>query len=250
MSQRSPEEQAKAQKKKGFEVLATGVGLTMASVLGLGLLAGKARTEPGSMVTHRLENSWKKTFSTVFNQFDLKGEGAYQIGGGWPTLLFWGLPAYLGWIHASRSSNERRERILQMGNSIFWFFGMPVLGKRLWNRKFINLANHEKLWDKEFTKRIKGNASSEKTEENFKNKILNLKYSEIDQYFSKSPSDQKIKAKLLSLKNSQYAVCSLGVPIISMALLQLFNFRLTEYKIKQKMSDESDYANEMNPLLS
>jgi hypothetical protein len=239
--QRSVQGEMAHQKKKGRQVFGAGLVLGVASLLGFSAAArGIAKQEGKSLWTRlasKLETDWKKPWGWLFEKFDLKGKGAYQIAGGPATLFFWGLPAYLGWIHAARSKNEKRERLLQSANALFWFFFAPVLTGWLWHKPFLKVAGKPELWSKEFLQAIRENMHpNEVFAERFKGKIANLHYAEIEKHFKGAPEQ---KRNLVRLKNWKFAVSDLGIPIATLSLVQLINFRLTERKIKRQMQQAS-----------
>jgi hypothetical protein len=235
--QRSPQAEMAYQKKKGRQVFGVGLALGLASLLGFSAaargIAGQNGKNLWTCLESRLETDWKKNWSWLFEKFDLKGKGAYQIAGGPATLFFWGMPAYLGWIHAARSRNEKRERLLQSANALFWFFFAPVLTGWLWHKPFLKVAGKPELWSREFLQAIRENMHpNEVFAEKFKGKIANLQYAEVEKHFRGTPEQ---KRNLIRLKNWKFAVSDLAIPIGTLSLVQLINFRLTERKIKRQM---------------
>lgn len=236
---RTLQEEMQYQKQMAWKILGIGVGLGALSIGGFGLLARGAMRKNAASLGHRLaeqlEGRWQQPWNRFFNYFDLKGKGANQIEGVPAQLIFWGMPAYLGWIHGARSGHERRERMIQSANALALFFFAPKLTKLLWNSRFLKLAGNEKLWKQEFQNAVRNNMlPSEKTVQEkfkaaFKNKVTNLTYDDIEHYFKGS---EKQKKALTNLKNWQFAVSGLGIPITSLALVQLLNFQVTERKIK------------------
>lgn len=62
--------------------------------------------------------------------------GDFAHFAGLPALLFWGVPAYGGWIHASRDSYERKEQLLKFAGFVAGFFGPAVALNRYFQNKF------------------------------------------------------------------------------------------------------------------
>jgi hypothetical protein len=63
-------------------------------------------------------------------------DGKFSNFSGLPALLFWGLPAYGGWIHASRDHYEKREQLIKFANFVACFFGPSVLLGRYFQGQF------------------------------------------------------------------------------------------------------------------
>lgn len=233
---RSLQAEMKHQKNMAWKVFASGVGLGALALTGFGVaargVANKASKPIWQQASQRLENQWKNNWNWLFEKFDLKGKNAYQIAGGPATLLFWGAPAYLGWIHAARGKNEKRERFVQSGNAIFWFFFAPVLTSWLWHKPFLKVAGSPDLWKKEFLDAIRSNLKpNEQFADKLKSKVTSLSYEDIKHYFQGTEEQRRA---LVRLKNWKFAVSSLGIPISTLSLVQLINFRVTERKIKEK----------------
>lgn len=55
-------------------------------------------------------------------------------------LLFWGVPAYGGWIHASRDNFERKEQLLKFGAFVGAFFGPGALLNKIYGPRFAALG--------------------------------------------------------------------------------------------------------------
>jgi hypothetical protein len=135
-------------------------------------------------------------------------------------------------VHAARSNNEKRERFLQSINALFLFFYAPKLAGLLWNKPFLKAAGKPQLWAAEFKNSIRQNMHpGENFSDKFKSKIANLKYSDIEKYFQGSVEQ---KRQLVRLKHGKFAISGLGIPISTLSLVQLINFRLTEQKIKRQ----------------
>lgn len=240
---RTLQEEMLYQKQMAWKIFGTGVGLGALSIGGFGLLARGAMRKNAASLGHKLaanlEGKWQQPWNRFFNYFDLKGKGVNQIEGMPAQLIFWGAPAYLGWIHGARSDHERRERMIQSANALSLFFFAPKLTKLLWNKQFQKLAGNKNLWKQEFRDAIRNNmlpkdkAIQSKVDAAFSNKITNLQYDDITQYFKGSEAQKKA---LISLKNWQFGISGLGIPITALAAVQLLNFQVTERKIKAAMA--------------
>ncbi len=241
---RSWQEELAYQKHTGFTVLGLSTALGVSAATGLSWLARSMNpTKPdsaGNRLAHTLETKYKNLWSTNFNKFDLKGASGNQIAGGRATLLFWGLPAYLGWVHGARSNNERRERLLQSANALFWFFVAPAMVGKIWTPAMKDAAGELNQWDSAFVQRVQDNLPLGKNSQpltelekktGFLKKIASdLSYEEIKNHFKGTDAE---RSKLFLLKNSKFAVAGLAVPILSLAAVQVVNFRWTERKVRR-----------------
>lgn len=235
---RSLQEEQAYQKNTAWKIFGSGVALGAASFTGFALAARSVGKNAGKQMAsgfghglQQLMEKHPKSWNWLFNNFDLKGKSANQIEG-WPAqLTFWGLPAYLGWIHGARSEHERRERGVQTGNALFWFFAAPKLTSLMWGNSFLKMAGNPGDWTPEFKKAIEKNLlPGQGFTEAFQNKVKNLTYDDIG-HFLGNEKGQGQKA-LTNLKNWKFAVSGLGIPITALAVVQLINFQVTERKIK------------------
>ncbi len=229
------------QRNTALGVFGTGVGLGFATLLGFSVAARKVAREATSAFGRKLaarlrdgrpEHLWGK----FFNTFDLKGANSNQIKGNVATLTFWGLPAYLGWIHGARSGNERRERMIQSANAIFWFFFASHITSFLWQPAYRRKlgktlqADARKIMDAKPIQKVQETLAKKASEAPSTEKLLmDLDYAEITEQFK---GHNELISKLRALKNWKFAANDLGVPIASLAAVQAFNFHLTEQKIK------------------
>jgi hypothetical protein len=195
---RTLDEEAAFQLKRTLQFVGIGVGLGALSILGFSRMARQVGSKPMS-----------KGLNTLFKMFDLKGKNANQIDGKWPTFLFWSAPAYLGWIHAARGSNERREQAIKGLNSCAWFFLVTPLLNRTW---FVNSFNQA------------------------------LKQLNVRKTLSSVPSYETIRAqykgpvreKLLGLKNRQYGI-SFVITILMLSMSpQILNIFLTKKRLESQ----------------
>lgn len=225
---RTLQEEMGYQRNTALKTLAAGFGLGMASLLTGGLLARRlGKNLQGGLAQKLSSGQGQKVFEGFFKAFDLKGN---QVNGQTATLLFWGMPAYLGWIHGARSGNERRERVIQSANAIFWFFFASKLTTPLWRKGYENalksgtIAKCKQILD---AKDVKAGVSAATAK--MEDRLLSLSYQDILKHFEK---DIPLRNQLLKLKNAKFALNDLGVPISTLSAVQLFNFNLTERKIK------------------
>jgi hypothetical protein len=253
--QRSVQEEMSYQKRSALKVFAIGAALGAASLVSFGyaakVLGGHAKGKFVPTLKKRLETflerKGSRQWNWFFNHFDLKGKSANQIEGVPAQLIFWGLPAYLGWVHGARSNNERRERVLQSANALFWFFAAPKLSNALWDGRFLKVAGKPEYWSTKFTNDIKANLHGETFQTAFINKVKNLKFDDIEHFQRVGQGFDK--AKLIQLKNLKFAISGLAVPIGALALVQLLNFRLTERKLKGKIAESNSTPIRPNPSL-
>ena len=246
---RSFEEEKRYQKNMAWRIFLGGMSLGAASVVGfsLGARRAAAATQEGSKtwVANLLENRHPKLWQKFFDGYDLKGDSANQVAPGGAQLIFWGIPAYLGWVHAARGKNERRERTLQAINGVFWFFFGSKVKVVLFNRTDSKRkeAGEPEFWKKEFLEKLAGktlpaqdwkahfreNADFMKT---LRNQLKDLSYADIQENALDKTSEAY--QKLVKLKSWKFAVSGLATPIIALALVQFINFAITAQKIKQQ----------------
>lgn len=253
-AKRSFEEQQNYQKQMAWRVFLTGLSLGMGSLSAFSLAARSTATAArgelhafggriGAKLQHVLEARFRKPWQTFFNNYDLKGTNANQVGSKAAQLIFWGAPAYLGWIHGARGDNERRERTLQAINGVFWFFfGSNVTGF-LFDRYYSKLkeAAEPGFWRKEFLEKLVDSPlPTENWQEHFKkntgfmktlrDRLKELTYADIQENAVHKTSEAY--QKLIRLKNRKFAVSGLATPIVALALVQGLNFYITARKIK------------------
>lgn len=244
---RTLDEDMAYQRNTAFKILGTGVALGIASILGLGLSARYLGQNMGKKIENQFfkplfTEKGSKAFQLFFETFDLKGN---QVNGQTATLVFWGLPAYLGWVHGARSGNERRERMVQSANAIFWFFVAPKLTNPLWRAGYQNAIKGNGL--KKCQAAILDSDIKNMTEKDMSEKLLNFKYEDI---LTKIEPGSALRNKLLNLKNCKFALNDLGIPIATLSAVQFFNFSLTEKKIKNSQSQPSIKALQPMPSIT
>lgn len=181
---------------KALTILGLGLGGAAASV-GLTRLAASSTREIGKDCLKRIFNSW------AGKNLLLKG-GQFSKFGGWPALLFWGVPAYGGWLHASRDPYEKKEQVLKFANFVACFFGPPVLMNRWYQNKFQQAFPNVKLKE--------------------------LSYSAINKTFS---GNEAARNKALSLW-AKKGILGLGSSILLLGTMpQLMNIFLTKRRIQR-----------------
>ncbi len=62
--------------------------------------------------------------------------GSFTDFSGWKAVLFWGLPAYGGWIHAARDPIETKEQLLKFAGFVAGFAGPQQFLKHYFKRKY------------------------------------------------------------------------------------------------------------------
>jgi hypothetical protein len=117
------------------------------SILGLGLAGsvlavGGARLAIARKWGRKTLNQWFKNPKGWIHQLTLK-DGRFSNFSGLPALLFWGVPAYVGFIHASRDNYERKEQLLKFFNFTACFFGPSLALKKYYQKKLQALAGHK-----------------------------------------------------------------------------------------------------------
>ncbi len=240
---RTLDEEMAYQRNTALKILGAGAGLGVASLAGFGLMAKHLGKSIGKNLESKLlkqlsTGQGEKAFQQFFKAFDLKGN---QVNGRTATLMFWGLPAYLGWVHGARSGNERRERVVQSANAIFWFFFASRLTTPLWRKGYQQLIQGNAL---NTCKKVLGGDTK-----TINAKLLDLSYEDI---LTKFKHDTPVRKKLLGLKNAKFALNDLGIPISTLSAVQFFNFNLTEKKIKntQSQSKAPQLAPTPTPVVS
>lgn len=103
-------------------------------ILGLGAL-GAALSMGGGALAMRSGLSIGKMGQWLVDRLALKG-GAFSDFAGLKAVLFWGIPAYGGWMHASRDPYERKEQLLKFFNFVFCFIAPQQIIKSVFAKKF------------------------------------------------------------------------------------------------------------------
>lgn len=133
------------------------------TILGLGLAGsvmalGGARLAIVNRWGRKAVNRWFKNPKGWVHHLTLK-DGRFANFGGLPALLFWGVPAYGGFIHASRDNYERKEQLLKFFNFTACFFGPSLALKKLYQRKLQAVAGPKaELTYQYITQKLRGSA--------------------------------------------------------------------------------------------
>lgn len=235
---RSPQEEMRYQINKAVQVFGIGSVLGAASLLFFSLAArGAGRSAAagfGKKLAKSLEGKkLQKYWRWFYDHFELKGKGAFQIASGAATLIFWGAPAYAGWLHGARSGNEFKERALQTANGLFGFSILPYITDWLWKGRLGRTgALVEGNWDEKFKDLVRKNIQKpEEFAKTFKSMVSNPSHEHIQQYFKGTEAQ---KQALTRLKNMRYGVSGLLIPVIFLGLVQLLNFHLTQKREEKK----------------
>lgn len=244
---RSLQEKQDEQKNRALRILLIGASFGSASLIALSMAARRlSNATHGSVwenVRQFLEQRHPKSLETLFTHFDLQGKQTNELAPGAAQLLFWGLPAYSGWIHASRSKNERRERTIQAFNGIFWFFcGGKLTGTffkhayakqqaaqpDFWRKEFLEKIADQPLPDSNWRTHFEANPAWRKR---LRDSLEDLSYAEIEAHALDNTS--KAYQNLVKLKTQKFAISGLATPIIALALVQGLNFYITARKLNQ-----------------
>lgn len=110
---------------------------TILKILGLGAL-GAAAGVGGSLAAMRAGLKPGAIVQWIGRNLGL-AKGAFSDFAGWKALLFWGVPAYGGWIHASRDPYEKKEQVLKFINFVACFIGPQMLMKKLFKAQFAKI---------------------------------------------------------------------------------------------------------------
>ncbi|HEY9686697.1 MAG TPA: hypothetical protein V6C52_06960 [Coleofasciculaceae cyanobacterium] len=239
-SKRSPESEMRYQKGMAGKIFGIGSALGAASLLLFSLAARGAASKTAGSVGRRLAAGLEKTLQRpwrwFYDRFELKGEGASQIASGAATVLFWGLPAYAGWLHAARSGNEFKERLVQAGVGLFGFSFVTMLTDKLWNKAFFKHgADNIKNWTNEFRDVVRSSMlPGEDFNEKFKSMAASPSHEQIEKHFTGQVAKKGAKEALIRLQNMKYAIGSLAIPFAILSVAQLANFRLTRKREEKK----------------
>lgn len=136
----SPEQKAavdaslKDSKKKALTILGSGAaGIILPIAFGRWAASqGLAKEGIKGLFNYQLK------FPGLKGRFEdklLLAGGKFEKLGGWPSMLFWGIPAYIGWYHASRDPYEKKEVFVRCANFIACFSLPPMLAKQAFEAK-------------------------------------------------------------------------------------------------------------------
>lgn len=204
------EEEKQFQLSRMYGTLGIGIGLGLASMLAFSLKAKTIGAQPLS-----------KTMKFLYKQFALQGASANQIPSDLATYLFWGFPAYAGWVHAARGSHERREQFIKGLNSSIWFSLLtPML------RRTIFLPQFNKLVTQVGRKAFQSMPSYEVISHSF---------------------NGALRKRLMAAKGHQ-DMMSFGITVLMLAFSpQLLNIYLTNKRLE---SEKQEHLNRYKSLLS
>ncbi len=203
-------EQAKADyKKKSVTILGAGLGAMLLSVLG---------------AKRAIANQWGEKF---INQFFsrtklvdtlLMKNGSFGNFEEWKTMLFWGLPSYIGWFHASRDPYERKELPLKFLTAVTGFVGVSKGSKALFNHLLKKLKLPE----------ING-------------KNVELNYKSIQTALD-TVSDPVLKGDLLKARRlwASNIGLGLGASVLLLCATQLMNIRLTAKRLERSRKNQKN----------
>ncbi len=102
-----------------------------AKILGLGAAGVVLGATSGKL----LKNRPLGALETLFKKGWVLKNGAFSDFAGKRALMFWGLPAYGGWIHAARDQYEKKELLLKLGAFLFGFSAVPKLIGKIFDPK-------------------------------------------------------------------------------------------------------------------
>jgi len=139
----------KESKNKALTIL--GVG---AAGIVLPALLGRYAAQKG-LAGEALKDLFKKELKLPllkgkgrFEEIFLLGKGEFSKLGGLPSMMFWGIPAYIGWYHASRDPYEKKEVFVRCAAFIACFSLPPALAVKAFEGKFKNILpnlNNQKI---------------------------------------------------------------------------------------------------------
>lgn len=113
--------------EKGATILSVGLLVGLMGFLWSRSL-GSIRMFRGAKLVPALDKTW---FRRLIKAFCLTGPKATEFDN-LRAVLYWGVPAYMGWIAASRDRSEIKEQLLKMAN----FIAAYMLTDKLINRYF------------------------------------------------------------------------------------------------------------------
>lgn len=123
-------------KTKALTFIGSGAAMAAAAILGTRLAMAR-NLNPG-ILKRFFNHAWLRENLLLKN-------GSFTDFSWLKALFFWGVPAYGGWIHASRDQYERREQLLKFGCFVAAFFGPQYLLARRFKQMAGKLLNRE--WD-------------------------------------------------------------------------------------------------------
>ena len=140
----------KDSKKKALTILGAGAAGILLP-MGLGRIAAeKGLAEKGlnNLFEYDLKKLKIPLLKDKVKNTLLLAEGKFEKLGGLPSMMFWGIPAYIGWYHASRDPYEKKEVFVRCANFVACFSLPPALAKKAFESKLAKEFKAQNLGDK------------------------------------------------------------------------------------------------------
>jgi hypothetical protein len=206
-SPKTPEQEAAVKaslndsKRHALTILGSGgVGIALSAVL------GKWAASRKDFGKNFLDKLYQKPFT---EKLLLGASGKFSKMGPWPTMLFWGIPAYIGWYHASRDPYEKKEVYVRLANFMACFSLPPYLAKKAFENKIIN---------------------------QFPELKKNISFNAIKDLYKDNPAKRWAAQKMLLTQNGLGMVSSI---VLLGVTPQLLNIYLTQQRLKQVKKEET-----------
>jgi len=206
-SAKTPEQEAAVQaslndsKRHALTILGSGgVGIALSAAL------GKWAASRKDFGKNFLDKLYQKPFT---EKILLGASGKFSKMGPWPTMLFWGIPAYIGWYHASRDPYEKKEVYVRLANFMACFSLPPYLAKKAFENKIT--THFPELKD-------------------------NISFNTIQDLYRNSPAKRWAAQKMLLTQNGLGMVSSI---VLLGVTPQLLNIYLTQQRLKQAKKGEA-----------
>jgi hypothetical protein len=206
-SPKTPEQEAAVKaslndsKRHALTILGSGgVGIALSAVL------GKWAASRKDFGKNFLDKLYQKPFT---EKLLLGASGKFSKMGPWPTMLFWGIPAYIGWYHASRDPYEKKEVYVRLANFMACFSLPPYLAKKAFENKIIN---------------------------QFPELKKNISFNAIKDLYKHNPAKRWAAQKMLLTQNGLGMVSSI---VLLGVTPQLLNIYLTQQRLKQVKKEET-----------
>lgn len=183
-----------------------GLGVTGTLIAGaLGFIGIRHTAKPGKVLGEKiLARFFQEKPASVWKKLLLIEEGRFANFAGFPALLFWGVPAYGGWIHASRDTYEKKEQVLKFANFVACFFGPSLLLNKFYEKKFTPLLGAEKAT-----------------------------FANIQKLGEQTLAEQAIKQKALKLWAGKNGLGLLSSVLLLGTMPQLINIHLTKKRLQR-----------------
>jgi hypothetical protein len=174
-------------KTKALTILGVGAAGILAPAI-LGKLAASKGKDFGAKALNWIANN------KFTKPFMLEG-GQFTKLAGVPSMLFWGIPAYVGWYHASRDPYEKQEVAIRAANFLVCFFAPMPLMNKIFKGKF---------------------------EEKFKDLKNDVSFANIAKVYEKNRPQLNAAQKLLVTKNAISMVSSIVLLGVTPQILNIF----------------------------